>query len=113
MNLDSIKNYFEILNGLKDFEEDPETIEALDYVIGLLDKKLPVSKVREYVLYKGDDVIGQGNMEELAELIGVKPKTIRYYASPVNLKRIEKVRQNIKRKGAIKHYVAVKVDDNE
>lgn len=39
-------------------------------------------KKQEYALYKGDEFIDLGTIEELAERMGVTPKTIRYYQTP-------------------------------
>lgn len=40
-----------------------------------------------YALYKGDHFIDIGTREYLANLIGVTPKTISFYASPAQIKR--------------------------
>lgn len=41
----------------------------------------------EYALYKGEELLGIGTAEELAEQLGVAPKTIHFYASPAYHKR--------------------------
>lgn len=42
----------------------------------------------EYALYKGDEIIGIGTAKELAEKLGIKPETIRWYATPSQEKRV-------------------------
>lgn len=42
---------------------------------------------RIYALYKGDKWITDGTRKEIAEFIGVKPRTITYYMSNVHAKR--------------------------
>lgn len=37
---------------------------------------------KEYALYRGDSLIGMGTVEELAEMAGVKPSTIKWYMTP-------------------------------
>lgn len=41
-----------------------------------------------YALYKGDNYITDGTIEELAEYLKVKPRTIRYYTTPAYKKRM-------------------------
>ncbi|MFZ7175793.1 helix-turn-helix domain-containing protein [Streptococcus hyovaginalis] len=40
-----------------------------------------------YALYRGDEFIDIGTRYELAEMIGVAPQTISFYASPTYQKR--------------------------
>lgn len=44
-------------------------------------------KKQEYALYKGDEFIDLGTIEELAERMGVAPNTIRYYQTTIYKKR--------------------------
>lgn len=44
-------------------------------------------KKQEYALYKGDEFIDLGTIEELAERMGVAPKTIRHYQTPTYKKK--------------------------
>lgn len=44
---------------------------------------------KEYAIYKGDDHIAYGTAKELAEKLGIKPETIKFYATPSYLKRVE------------------------
>lgn len=43
--------------------------------------------MKEYALYKGDELIAIGTIKELAKMQGVKEETIRYYTSKVYRKR--------------------------
>ncbi len=45
---------------------------------------------KEYALYKGDEIIMFGTIEEIAKAQGVKRKTILFYQTPAYLKRHEK-----------------------
>ncbi len=47
-------------------------------------------KRKEYALYKGEDLIMIGTIEEIAKAQGVKRKTILFYQTPAYLKRHEK-----------------------
>ena len=38
--------------------------------------------MQEYALYKGDELLGIGTLEELAEKRGVQKETIYYYSMP-------------------------------
>lgn len=41
----------------------------------------------EYALYKGEELISIGTIDELAKLRGVKPATIKFYGTPSHAKR--------------------------
>jgi hypothetical protein len=56
-------------------------------------------KRQEYALYKGDEFIDLGTIKELAERLGVNPKTILYYQTPAYK---SKSKDNINRKILIK-----------
>lgn len=43
--------------------------------------------MREYALYKGEDLIQFGTRKELADFLGVKESTIRFYESPAYQRR--------------------------
>lgn len=52
---------------------------------------------REYALYKGDELLGVGTIDELAEELGIKPKTVRHYGYPGYKRRTsEKARRLVK-----------------
>lgn len=52
---------------------------------------------REYALYKGDELLVVGTINELAEELGVKPRTVRYYGYPGYKRRTsEKARRLVK-----------------
>lgn len=42
-----------------------------------------------WALYKGDELIGIGTIQELAELTNVKENSIRFYYSPTYKKRMK------------------------
>ena len=43
--------------------------------------------VKEYAVYKGDELLGVGTAEELAEKFGVRPRTIKNWSCPSFQKR--------------------------
>ena len=43
-----------------------------------------------YTVYKGDEIICSGSARECAEALGVKVKTIYFYASPAWKRRVER-----------------------
>jgi hypothetical protein len=47
-------------------------------------------KVKEYAVYKGDDLICIGTANECANRLGVLPETIRYYLTPTYQRKIAK-----------------------
>lgn len=42
----------------------------------------------EYAMYKGEELIAIGTIDELAEMRGVKRETIMYYSTPTYAKRV-------------------------
>ena len=48
----------------------------------------PTGSVKEYAVYRGDDLIVMGTATECAEFLGVKKHTIYWYASPSAENRI-------------------------
>lgn len=44
-------------------------------------------KLKEYALYKGDRLLGIGNVHELAERFGVSEKTIYWWSTPAAKRR--------------------------
>ena len=56
-----------------------------------------------YAAYRGDRYIGEGTLSELAELLGVKRKTLLWYRCPSARKRVEENEKNhkIRSKGGI------------
>ncbi|MBS1968679.1 MAG: hypothetical protein JSU04_00135 [Bdellovibrionales bacterium] len=44
--------------------------------------------MKEYALYKGEDVIAVGTIHEIAAKTNVKPDTIRFYTSPAYERRL-------------------------
>ena len=45
---------------------------------------------KEYALYKGEKCLAIGTIEEIAEIMNVKVKTIYFYTMPVYKKRCSK-----------------------
>ena len=44
-----------------------------------------------YTVYKGDEIICTGSARECAEALGVKVKTVYFYASPAWKRRVERL----------------------
>lgn len=42
---------------------------------------------REYALYKGEDIITMGTLDEIADELGVKRESVAYYRYPIYKKR--------------------------
>lgn len=49
-------------------------------------------QAREYVLYKGEELLAMGTKREIAEQLGVSPSTIGYYRTPVYAQRTSEER---------------------
>jgi len=61
----------------------------------------------EYVMYKGDDLLHIGTLDELAEIRGVKRETIYFYTMPTYHRRIAK------RKNARNYITVTKLEEEE
>lgn len=44
-------------------------------------------QVKEYALYKGEELLAMGTKREIAEQLGVSPSTVGYYGMPVYARR--------------------------
>lgn len=44
-------------------------------------------QVKEYALYKGEEIIAMGTKREIAEQLGVSVNTVGYYGTPVYARR--------------------------
>lgn len=66
-------------------------------------------QVKEYALYKGEELLTMGTKREIAEQLGVSPSTVGYYGTPVS-KNIGKWKE-ISR--AMKYKVIVYYDNME
>lgn len=44
-------------------------------------------QVKEYALYKGEELIAMGTKKEIAEQLGVSASTIGFYGTPVYARR--------------------------
>ena len=45
--------------------------------------------MKQYAMYKGDDCIAIGTIEELAKKLNIKVKTIKFYLTPTYKKRVK------------------------
>jgi len=45
--------------------------------------------MKEYALYKGEDILAIGTLEEIAASLGVAVETVKFYGMPSYLKRIK------------------------
>lgn len=45
--------------------------------------------MKEYALYKGEEILAIGTIKEIAEKMGVKKRTIKFYLTPTYRKRIK------------------------
>ena len=45
-------------------------------------------QVKEYALYKGEELLAMGTKREIAEQLGVSPSTVGYYGTLVYARRI-------------------------
>jgi len=60
--------------------------------------------VKEYALYKGEEIIATGTVKEIAEKLNIKPDTVRFYGYPAYAKR--RVNQDTRR-----DLVEIDIDD--
>lgn len=44
-------------------------------------------QVKEYALYKGEELLAMGTKREIAEQLSVSPSTVGYYGTPVYARR--------------------------
>ena len=44
-------------------------------------------QVKEYALYKGEELLAMGTKREIAEQLGVSASTVGYYGTPVYVRR--------------------------
>jgi hypothetical protein len=63
--------------------------------------------VKEYAIYKGDEFLCVGTVEECAKYLGILPRTVRYYSYEKYWKKVEK------RKNPKNFVIAVKLDDED
>ena len=62
-------------------------------------------KKRIYALYKGDEILGVGTVEELAKMRGIKPTSLLFLHSPAYKKRRANSNRNI--------LVLIRVEEDE
>lgn len=48
--------------------------------------------MKEYALYKGDELLCIGTVPEIAKKMGIKEMSLRFLASPTYMKRIERAK---------------------
>ena len=44
--------------------------------------------LKEYALYKGEEILAIGTIEEIAKKMNIKKETVKYYQTPVYKKRL-------------------------
>lgn len=49
-----------------------------------------MKKLKEFAMYKGEELLGIGTAKELAEMLNVKVETIRFYNTPTYKKRVKR-----------------------
>ena len=55
----------------------------------------PVKKIiKEYALYKGENLLCIGTIKEISENLKIEPDTVRFYGTNVYKKRIAKRKKN-------------------
>ncbi|WP_224771191.1 hypothetical protein [Metabacillus idriensis] len=62
--------------------------------------------MKEYAVYKGEDILCIGTIKECAEFMNVLPDTIKFYMTPSYLKRVAK------RKKAKNYITVIRLDDD-
>lgn len=50
---------------------------------------------KEYILFKGEEILGVGTLQELAEQLGIKLRTLMCYKTPSHMKRTKNGRKLI------------------
>ena len=56
----------------------------------IITQEKPMKEEQEYIVYKGDKVIGVGTQEELAKILNIKKSSIYTLCTPSHLKFAEK-----------------------
>lgn len=51
--------------------------------------------MKEYAMYKGDNLLGIGTIKELAKQLNVKPETIRFYKYNSYKKRVKEKNRRV------------------
>lgn len=69
-------------------------------------------KLKEYALYKGEDILCMGNVREIAEIMGIKPKSVYHYKSKAYAKRMA-THTGTKHKDGIRVLVCISGDDED
>ena len=64
-------------------------------------------KMKEYALYKGDEFLSVGTVEEIAKEVGAKPETVMYYGTNAYKRKLAK------RKDSKNAKILIKLEDEE
>ena len=56
----------------------------------IITQEKPMKEEQEYIVYKGDKVIGVGTQEELAKMLNIKKSSVYTLCTPSQLKLAEK-----------------------
>lgn len=54
---------------------------------GITNEDDGIMQVKEYALYKGEELLAMGTKREIAEQLGVSASTVGYYGTPVYARR--------------------------
>lgn len=65
--------------------------------------------MKEYAVYKGEELLAMGTLKECAQTLGVKPETVRYYQTNAYKRKVAKRRTY----GNIRTTVILEADDEE
>lgn len=49
-----------------------------------------MANLQEFAVYKGDELICIGSAKECAEILNIKPSSVRWYTTPTAQKRLSK-----------------------
>jgi hypothetical protein len=59
--------------------------------VGSMERK---ASRKEYAVYKGDEFICLGTINECAKFLGINPKSVRHLMTPSYIRRVEKRKNN-------------------
>lgn len=63
-------------------------------------------QLKEYAVYKGENMICMGTVKECAKHMGVLPETVRFYTTPTYRRRVER------RKNPRNYITVIDLDDD-
>ena len=73
--------FTDLADSCGNIDKLPERYEFVSIGINFLYEDCPMEK-NTYVLYKGDEVLAVGTMQDIANKLGVKRDTIKFYSMP-------------------------------